>query len=100
MCSFKSLEKVHSTFFEPLVIGTTFSGSPSIFIVFAGLSSLIKKCVQDIFSMYAYTCLPSHNMAFLTFGNAKLCGIIISDYNRHTNTKGEFTWKMICSRGG
>src|SRR6202042_1530789 len=41
-----------------------------------------KKCVQDIFSMYANTCLPSYNMAFLPFGNAKLCGIIISDYNR------------------
>src|SRR6204780_1022109 len=35
-------------------------------------------------SMYASTCFPSHNMIFLPFGNAKLCGIIISDYNRHT----------------
>src|ERR1700728_1076390 len=43
MYSFKSLEKVHSIFFEPLVIGTTFSGSPSILTVFAGLSSLIKS---------------------------------------------------------
>ena len=30
-------------FLEPLVIGTTFSGSPSIFIIFAGLSSLTQK---------------------------------------------------------
>ena len=43
MYSFKSLEKVHSIFFEPLVIGTTLSGSPSILTVFAGLSSLIKS---------------------------------------------------------
>jgi len=43
MYSFKSLEKVHSMFFEPLVIGTTFSGSPSIFTIFGGLSSLIKS---------------------------------------------------------
>src|ERR1700735_4241535 len=50
-------------------------------------------------SMYASTCLPSHNMSFLPFGNAKLCSNIISDYDRHTNTKGEFSWKMICSRG-
>src|SRR6266436_10054622 len=100
MCSFKSLEKVHSIFFEPLVIRTTFSGSPSIFTIFCRVIQFDKKCVQDIFSMYAYTCLPSNNMAFLPFGNAKLCGIIISDYNRHTNTKGEFTCKMICSRGG
>jgi hypothetical protein len=39
---------IHSTFFEPLVIGTTFSGSPSIFTVFAGWSSLIK-IVSKIF---------------------------------------------------
>src|ERR1700735_3554062 len=53
-------------------------------------------------SMYASTYLPSHNMSFLPFGfrNAKLCGIIIFDNNRHTNTKGEFAWEMICSRGG
>src|SRR6202020_1745350 len=43
MYSFKSLEKVHFIFFEPLVIGTTFSGSPPILTVFAGLSSLIKS---------------------------------------------------------
>ena len=41
--SFKSLEKVHSMFFEPLVIGTTFSGRPSILTIFAGLSSLMKS---------------------------------------------------------
>src|SRR5882762_3049235 len=99
MYSFKSLEKVHSTFFEPLVTGTTFSGSPLIFTIFAGLIQFDKKCVQDIFPMYANTCLPSYNMAFLSFGNAKLCGIVISDYIRHTNTKEEFTWKMIYSRG-
>jgi hypothetical protein len=39
-------------------------------------------------------------MTFLPFGNANLCGIIIPDYNRHTNIKGEFAWKMIYSRGG
>jgi hypothetical protein len=39
-------------------------------------------------------------MTFLPFDNAKLCGIIISDYNRHANTKGEFSWKMICGRRG
>src|ERR1700683_906247 len=43
MYSFKSLEKVYSIFFEPLVIGTTFSGSPSILTFFAGLSSLMKR---------------------------------------------------------
>ena len=43
MSSFKSLEKVHSMFLEPLVIGTTFSGSPSIFIIFAGLSRLTQN---------------------------------------------------------
>jgi hypothetical protein len=29
--------------FDPLVIGTTFSGSPSILTIFAGLSSLTKS---------------------------------------------------------
>src|ERR1700683_1126485 len=43
MYSFKSLEKVHSIFFEPLMIGTTFLESPSILTVFAGLSSLMKS---------------------------------------------------------
>ena len=51
-------------------------------------------------SIYVSTCLSTHNMTYLPFGNAKLCGIIISDYNRHTNTKGEFAWKIICGRGG
>jgi len=45
-------------------------------------------------------CHP-HNMTFLPFGNAKLCGIIIPDYKQACQHKGRvFLEKSFVAEGG
>src|ERR1700734_554306 len=90
--SARSPEKTHFTVLTLLTIGTTLLGSPSIFTDLAGVQ-LHKEGVKHFLSMNTIMRCPTSNKALLTFGYVRLCGIIVSDHHRHSNTRGSLPGK-------
>src|SRR5215470_18542629 len=56
-----------------------------------------KQCIEHPLFMRSTIVLPTNNKSLLSFCDTKFCCIIISDHDRHSNTKRQFSCKILSS---